>query len=226
MEIKKQAVQIVLLNEVGEVLAVSRKDNHKDFGLVGGKVDPEDATPEDAAIRETKEETGLDITNLRLIYATHKNGRMGYTYLADYTGEIHTDEPHVVKWTPFETIIKGTFGYWNKCVSESLTDMGVEFKMKSEAMSALETVYNYGTGMSSDSIMAAELGLDKYSERPYDFGDLMRCIGIVKAFDIDIEIMRHKSEAWNMIVDNWDMLLVKCDRQDKKEINEFLEKLK
>ena len=125
----KEAVQIVLLNGGGEVLAVSRKDNHEDFGLIGGKVDPEDNTPEDAAIRETKEETGLDITNLRLIYAMHRNGRMGYTYLADYTGEIHTDEPHVVKWTPFETIMKGSFGYWNQKVVESLSDMGVEMKI-------------------------------------------------------------------------------------------------
>lgn len=128
MEIKKEAVQIVLLNDKGEVLAVSRKDNHEDFGLVGGKVDPEDVNPIAAAKRETKEETGLDITNLRLIYAMHRNGRMGYTYLADWSGEIFTEEPHVVKWTSFDTIIDGTFGYWNQQVAISLSDMGVKFK--------------------------------------------------------------------------------------------------
>ena len=57
----KEAVQIVILNEKNEVLAVSRKDNHKDFGLPGGKVDPEDFSNVDAIIREVKEETGLDI---------------------------------------------------------------------------------------------------------------------------------------------------------------------
>ena len=129
MEIKREAVQIVLLNDKNEVLAVSRKDDHADFGLVGGKVDPEDKTPEDAAIRETKEETGLDITNLRLVYAMHKNGIMGYTYLSDWTGEINTDEPHVVKWTAFEVVMTGSFGYWNQKVVESLNDLGVEMKI-------------------------------------------------------------------------------------------------
>ena len=124
----KQAVQVVLLNEVGEVLAVSRKDDHNDFGLIGGKVDPEDNSTEDAAIRETKEETGLDITNLRLIFSMHKDGYMGYTYLADYSGEINTNEPHVVKWTNFKTITEGSFGYWNKLVAESLSSMGINFK--------------------------------------------------------------------------------------------------
>ena len=67
-EIKKTggiqyAVQVVLFNDKGEVLAVSRKDDHNDFGLIGGKMDPEDRTTWDAAVRETKEETGLDIKN-------------------------------------------------------------------------------------------------------------------------------------------------------------------
>jgi len=126
------AVQVVLLNENGEVLAVSRKDNHKDFGLIGGKVDPEDnGDPIVAAIRETKEETGLDITNLRLIFAMHRNGFMGYTFLADYEGEIHTDEPHVVKWAPFNTVIEGSsFARWNTMVADSLESADIEFKIK------------------------------------------------------------------------------------------------
>ena len=41
IEIKK-AAQVVLINEEGLVLGVSRKTDHNDFGLPGGKVDPED----------------------------------------------------------------------------------------------------------------------------------------------------------------------------------------
>ncbi|TXG80031.1 MAG: NUDIX hydrolase [Spirochaetes bacterium] len=121
--------QVVLINPQGLVLGVSRKDNHKDFGLPGGKMDPEDNNdPMATAIRECKEETGLDITNLRLVFAIHKSGNMGYTYLADYTGEINHNEPHVVKWVPFQVLINGSFGRYNEMVSESLTSMGVVYK--------------------------------------------------------------------------------------------------
>jgi len=122
-----KSVQIVLLNEKGQVLAVSRKDNHNDFGLVGGKVD-EGETIIEAAIRETKEETGLDITNLRCILQMFKNYKMGYTFLADWSGTIYTKEPHIVKWTSFETINKGSFGEWNKIVTETLDGMKINIQ--------------------------------------------------------------------------------------------------
>lgn len=124
----KKSAQVVLLNEDGLVLGVSRKDNHNDFGLPGGKQDPEDADEMAAAIREVKEETGLDITDLQLVFAMHKMGYMGYTYLAKYSGEINHNEPHVVKWVPFEVIMNGSFGKFNELVAESLDDMGIKFK--------------------------------------------------------------------------------------------------
>lgn len=121
--------QVVLINEEGLVLGVSRKDNHNDFGLAGGKMDPEDdGDPINTAIRECKEETGLDITDLELVFAIHKSGNMGYTYLAKYSGEINHNEPHVVKWVPFQVLINGSFGRYNEMVAESLTSMGIQFK--------------------------------------------------------------------------------------------------
>lgn len=125
----KKTVQVVLINEHKEVLCVSRKDDHTMMGLPGGKMDPDDLTEIDAIVRETKEETGLNISNMQLIFATHKNGKMGYTYLADYSGEIHTDEPHIVKWGTFSDLIAGPFGKWNEQVYMSLMDMGVDVKL-------------------------------------------------------------------------------------------------
>ena len=130
----KYAVQAVIFNSIGEVLAVSRKDNHEDMGLPGGKVDPEDYGKPDplkfAILREVKEETGIDINirTMTLVYSNHRDGYMGYTYLIhDWEGEFDYDEPHVVKWVPFNTVIGGSFGLWNRRVKESLTSMGVEF---------------------------------------------------------------------------------------------------
>lgn len=124
----KISAQVVLINEEGLILGVSRKDDHNDFGLIGGKMEPQDNNdPMMTAIRETREETGLDISNLRLVFAIHKEGFMGYTYLADYSGEINHNEPHVVKWVPMERLVLGSFGKYNQMVSDSLKDMNIKF---------------------------------------------------------------------------------------------------
>jgi len=125
------SAQVVLLNKDGYVLGVSRKNNHNDFGLVGGIMDPEDeGDPIKTAIREAKEETGLDISDLKLVFAIHKGGNMGFTYLANYTGEINHNEPHLVKWVEFKTLVKGSFGRYNQLVAESLDDMDIDYVWK------------------------------------------------------------------------------------------------
>jgi 8-oxo-dGTP pyrophosphatase MutT (NUDIX family) len=123
--------QVVLINEEGLVLGVSRKHDHNDFGLVGGKQDPADGgDPMVTAIRECKEETGLDISDLKLVFAIHKGGNMGFTYLAKYNGEINHNEPHVVKWVEFQTLVRGSFGRYNQLVAESLDDMDIDYVYK------------------------------------------------------------------------------------------------
>ncbi len=139
--IVNKSAQVILINPEGYVLGVSRKDDHNDFGLPGGKMDPEDNDdPKITAVRETKEETGLDITNLRLIFAIHKDGFMGYTYLADYSGNIEHNEPHVVKWQPMEVLVNGRFGKYNKLVSESLNDMKIVYKYNVDVKAIKEDV--------------------------------------------------------------------------------------
>lgn len=149
----KYAVQAVILNEEGRVLAVSRKDDHTDFGLVGGKVDDDDykkaiaCNPfEYAIIREVYEETGIqiDITTATEIFSTHWGGYMGITYLiTDWWGEINTDEPHAVEWLPFWRITKGTFGWWNSLVKQSLDSMGVEYYDEDPYLLMIEEVEKY-----------------------------------------------------------------------------------
>jgi len=123
------AVSIVLINDEGKILGVSRKHDHTDMGLVGGKVDPEDNFDLiAAAIREAKEETGLDIHDLEVIYASHWGNRMQWTFLAKWTGEIHTDEPHVVKWIDTKTLMQGSFKEYNLEVLASLNEIGINIK--------------------------------------------------------------------------------------------------
>lgn len=55
-----KAVCALITNEDNQLLAVSRKDDHDDWGLPGGKVDLEE-TLEQALFRECLEETGYAI---------------------------------------------------------------------------------------------------------------------------------------------------------------------
>jgi hypothetical protein len=151
--------QVVLINPEGLILGVSRKQNHFDFGLVGGKMDPEDNNdPMLTAIRECKEETGLDIFNLKLVFAIHKNGNMGYTYLADYSGEISHNEPHIVKWLPMEVLINGSFGKYNKMVSESLDDMGIDYVYDISIQDLSKDVDDY---LNNNTILGMNFKLDR-----------------------------------------------------------------
>lgn len=126
-----KTAHVVIINEEGLVLAVSRKEDHTNFGLPGGKMEDEDQnSPVATAFRETKEETGVYPMGLELIFATHMDGKMGFTYLAkDYHGDIGTNEPHTVEWVPFQRLINGGFGKYNQLVYNSLKDMGVNVQL-------------------------------------------------------------------------------------------------
>jgi 8-oxo-dGTP pyrophosphatase MutT (NUDIX family) len=108
----KKAVCVILFNG-DKILAVSRKTDHNDFGLVGGKVEDTDPSVEFAIIREAKEETGLDICNLKLIDRREYDGYDTFCFCADYRGRIQTRENHIVKWADPIILTKGSFGDYN-----------------------------------------------------------------------------------------------------------------
>lgn len=105
------------------ILGVSRKYDHENMGLPGGKCE-EGETFEECVRREVKEETGLIVTSCREIFelTLPHNGNLilGKTFLCEVEGEIHTDEPHVVKWVTWDTLFKGSFGEYNKALFNHL----------------------------------------------------------------------------------------------------------
>ena len=69
-----KTAHIVIFKD-GKVLGVSRKDDHTDFGLPGGKMEDSDmGNPEFTAIRECKEETGIDAKFMSMIGFRHMHG--------------------------------------------------------------------------------------------------------------------------------------------------------
>ena len=121
------AVSVIVMNSKGEIVAVSRKDDHSDFGLPGGKCDPEDLNMLDACIRELSEETGL-FYEIEKFIKIHQGTHGDYwqaTYYVSVISDLDDsvfeyDEPHVVKWSDWQTVFDGSFGEYNKIVHDKL----------------------------------------------------------------------------------------------------------
>lgn len=63
-----EAAVMLIINQQGLILSVSRKSNPNKFGLPGGKLE-KDEHPKIAAVRETREETSIIVSNCLKIYS-------------------------------------------------------------------------------------------------------------------------------------------------------------
>lgn len=94
---RRQSVALLFMKD-GKILSVSRLDNHLDVGLPGGKVEPGE-TLEEAARRETLEEVGVRILEMREVFVLPCCGYEAYTFLVDsWEGEPVSLEGAAVGW--------------------------------------------------------------------------------------------------------------------------------
>ena len=91
---------VVILNKRDEVLILKRPDTvdwaPDKWAYPGGKIE-ENESPLTAAIRETKEETTLDVQHLKIINLTLDSPIAPY-YTRHYTGNVQIDYEHT-DWT-------------------------------------------------------------------------------------------------------------------------------
>ena len=137
-EVKDAACMIIINPDTGQILGVSRKNNHNDFGIIGGKVDEEDyilgprrkmTGVEYAAIRECKEETGLVVTDMVQVFCRMARTRMVTTFLAlSWKGEIKSSEEGVVKWLDLDELYQGTYGPYNKLLVREIFKLLINLK--------------------------------------------------------------------------------------------------
>lgn len=97
-EITKVGVGVMLLKD-GKVLMTKRKGSHGagDYGFPGGHLEYME-TFEDCAIRETREECGLEIKNIKFLYVTNvmKYAPKHYVYIG-VVAEWASGEPQLLE---------------------------------------------------------------------------------------------------------------------------------
>jgi 8-oxo-dGTP diphosphatase len=117
---KLAATALIFNEDKSKLLGVSRKDNHKLFGLPGGKVDVGETLYE-ALVRELKEETGLNVNSAIPIFFREDGEFVAVVYLVtEWFGEVSTTEKGVVKWITFEDLKHGSFSEYNTMLEEHL----------------------------------------------------------------------------------------------------------
>lgn len=116
-----------LLIREGLVLSVSRKNDQEDLSLPGGKVEPGE-TPEEALVRELKEETGVEAVLFEPLFEGPDvvKGREPLpcrTYLIlTYLGDPTPQEGGVVQWVPPERLLEPncSFREYNQALFQSI----------------------------------------------------------------------------------------------------------
>ena len=111
---KGEFVDVILQNTEGKILILRRANYMQNFrtcwGVIGGSVDAKDKTHKDAAIRETREETGYELSfmeqnNMKHLFDyTYKNGNISHVYFVKLESDINVKisrEHSKYEWVDF-----------------------------------------------------------------------------------------------------------------------------
>lgn len=127
---KQITIVVAIIEKDGKFLATSRKKNHELFGFPGGKVEYTDKSILNAIIRETKEETGINIIDAELIHSETYNGELTFAFkINKWSGTPYTDEIAIskgeglVRWLNAEQLAVSFCGTYNKKLLTKLKNL-------------------------------------------------------------------------------------------------------
>lgn len=113
---KAFGVCVFIQREDGKILGIARPNDPNQYGLVGGKVE-DGESEEQALIRESKEEAGITLSNLKEVYRgkSRSTGHFAAAFTATYSGEPSNqpNEPEIA-WLDKEVLMADPFGDFNK----------------------------------------------------------------------------------------------------------------
>jgi 8-oxo-dGTP diphosphatase len=126
-ETARHAVCCLLMNDDGQVLAISRGKDTTKWGMPGGKVEPNESL-DVAVVRETFEETGLVIAAPQSVYTAFVPGETNFictTFIAHVAAKA-PDAPRShpfegeVRWVDPNVLANGPFAEYNRALYDHL----------------------------------------------------------------------------------------------------------
>ena len=101
---------VIYVTNGNKVLAVSRGLDLSDLNMPGGRVESGEK-PEEAAIRELREETGLIADEIYPVYARVNKGYLVTAFhVPSFHGNLIPSNEGVPSWEDSETLARGRFG--------------------------------------------------------------------------------------------------------------------